>query len=54
MMKALIGETPPPWIGVHSLAVEQSNILAAYGEVWKKNPPKEVLAACAQSGKCDK
>jgi ribose transport system substrate-binding protein len=54
MMKALIGQNPPAWIGVPSLAVTQRNINEAYRTVWKKDPPKEVAAACAQSGKCDK
>jgi ribose transport system substrate-binding protein len=54
LMNALIGKTPPAWIGVPSLAVMQSNINEAYRTVWKKDPPKEVAAACAASGKCDK
>jgi ribose transport system substrate-binding protein len=54
LMNALIGKQPPAWIGVPSLAVTQSNINAAYRTVWKKDPPAEVAAACAESGKCDK
>lgn len=54
MMNALIGKTPAAWIGVPSLAVEQSNINEAYKIVWKKDAPKETAAACADSGKCDK
>ena len=54
MMNALIGKTPPAWIGVPSLAVMQNNINDAYNTVWKKAAPPEVAAACAESGKCDK
>ena len=54
MMNALIGKTPPAWIGVPSLAVMQNNINGAYNTVWKKAAPPEVAAACAESGKCDK
>lgn len=54
LMHALIGKNPPAWIGVPSLAVMQSNVNQAYKTVWKKDAPKEVAAACAESGKCDK
>jgi ribose transport system substrate-binding protein len=54
LMNALIGKTPPAWIGVPSLAVTQSNVNEAYRTVWKKDPPKEAAAACTASGKCDK
>ena len=54
LMNALIGKTPPAWIGVPSLAVMQPNVNEAYRTVWKKDPPKEAVAACAASGKCDK
>lgn len=53
MMQTLIGNEPPAWIGVPSLAVMQSNVNDAYRTVWKKDPPKEVAEACAEAGKCD-
>jgi ribose transport system substrate-binding protein len=46
MMKALIGQTPPAWIGVQSLPVVQSNVLEAYKTVFKKDPPAELANAC--------
>ncbi|WP_223256886.1 substrate-binding domain-containing protein [Arthrobacter globiformis] len=50
MVNALIGKKPPAWVGVKSLAVMQSNLLEAYGEVWKTDPPQEVSDACEQAG----
>jgi ribose transport system substrate-binding protein len=46
MMKALLGKTPPAWVGVQSLPVVQANVLESYKTVFKKDPPKELLAAC--------
>jgi ribose transport system substrate-binding protein len=46
MLKALVGQTPPAWVGVQSLPVVQSNVLASYKTVFKKDPPKELIAAC--------
>jgi ribose transport system substrate-binding protein len=46
MMNALIGKTPPAWIGVQSLPVVQANVLESYKTVFKKDPPKELVAAC--------
>lgn len=46
MMKALIGQTPPAWIGVQSLPVVQSNVLESYKTVFKKDPPPELATAC--------
>jgi ribose transport system substrate-binding protein len=46
MMKALAGKTPPAWVGVQSLAVVQGNVLESYRTVFKKEPPKELVAAC--------
>jgi ribose transport system substrate-binding protein len=46
MMKALIGQTPPAWVGVQSLPVVQANVLESYKTVFKKDPPKELVAAC--------
>ncbi len=46
MMKALLGQTPPAWVGVQSLPVVQANVLESYKTVFKKDPPKELLAAC--------
>src|SRR6476620_3130941 len=39
MMKALIGQTPPAWVGVQSLPVVQSNVLESFKTVFKKDPP---------------
>lgn len=46
MMNALIGKTPPAWIGVQSLPVVQSNVLESFKTVFKKDPPAELLDAC--------
>lgn len=46
MMKALVGKTPPAWVGVQSLPVVQANVLESYRTVFKKAPPKELVAAC--------
>jgi len=46
MMKALIGQTPPAWVGVQSLPVVQSNVLESYKTVFKKDPPAQLLDAC--------
>ena len=46
MMKSLIGETVPAWIGVQSLPVVQSNVLEGYKTVFKKDPPPELTDAC--------
>jgi ribose transport system substrate-binding protein len=49
MMKALIGQTPPAWIGVQSLAVVQSNVLESYKTVFKKDPPAQLADACSKA-----
>ena len=46
IMKALIGETVPAWIGVQSLPVIQSNVLEGYKTVFKKDAPPELAGAC--------
>ena len=46
MMGALIGKTPPAWVGVQSLPVVQSNVLESYKTVFKKDPPAVLLNAC--------
>jgi ribose transport system substrate-binding protein len=46
MMNALIGKTPPAWVGVQSLPVVQSNVLESYKTVFKKDPPAELADAC--------
>ncbi len=46
MMKSLIGQTPPAWVGVQSLPVVQSNVLEGYKTVFKKDPPPELAKAC--------
>lgn len=46
MMKSLIGETVPAWIGVQSLPVVQSSVLEGYKTVFKKDPPPEFADAC--------
>ncbi len=47
MMKALIGETVPAWVGVQSLPVVQGNVLEGYRTVFKKDAPAELADACA-------
>ena len=47
LMNALIGKTPPAWIGVPSLAVIQKNVLQAYEEVYKRPALPETRDACA-------
>ncbi len=46
MMGALIGKTPPAWVGVQSLPVVQANVLEGYKTVFKKDPPPELAGAC--------
>ena len=46
MMGALIGKTPPAWVGVQSLPVVQANVLEGYKTVFKKDPPPELANAC--------
>ena len=46
MMKALVGQVPPAWVGVQSLPVVQSNVLEGYKTVFKKDPPAELTSAC--------
>ncbi len=46
MMKALVGQTPPAWVGVQSLPVVQSTVLEGYKTVFKKDPPTELGNAC--------
>jgi ribose transport system substrate-binding protein len=43
----LIGKTTPAWVGVQSLPVVQSNVLESFKTVFKKDPPAELLSACA-------
>jgi ribose transport system substrate-binding protein len=50
MMKALIGQTPPAWIGVQSLPVVQSTVLESYKTVFKKDPPPQLADACKKAG----
>lgn len=50
MVKALIGEQPPAWIGVQSLAVIQSNVLESYKTVFHKGPPAELTKICRAAG----
>lgn len=49
MMKALLGQTPPAWIGVQSLPVVQSNVLESYKTVFKKDPPPQLADACKKA-----
>lgn len=49
MMKAILGQTPPAWIGVQSLPVVQSNVLEAYKTVFKKDPPAPLADACKKA-----
>ena len=49
MMKALIGQTPPAWVGVQSLPVVQSNVLESFKTVFHKDPPQELIDACASA-----
>jgi len=46
MMKALIGETVPAWVGVQSLPVVQGTVLEGYKTVFKKDAPPELADAC--------
>jgi ribose transport system substrate-binding protein len=45
MMKALIRQTPPARISVHSLTVVQSNVLESYKTVFRKDPPSQLADA---------
>ena len=54
MMKALIGQPTPAWVGVQSLPVVQSNVLESYKTVFHKDPPAELVDACnAAKPKCN-
>lgn len=46
MMKALIGETVPAWVGVQSLPVVQGSVLEGYKTVFNKDPPPELADPC--------
>ena len=46
MMKALVGQTPPAWVGIQSLPVVQSTVIEGYKTVFKKDPPAELANAC--------
>ena len=46
MMKALVRQTPPAWVGVQSLAVIQSNVLKGYKTVFKRDLPPLFADAC--------
>lgn len=50
MMKTLIKEDPPAWIGVKALPVIESNVLEGYKTVWHTDPPKDLANACKASG----
>lgn len=49
MMKSLIGETVPAWIGVPSLAVIQGNLGDGYQQSWKKSLPQAATDACTKA-----
>lgn len=49
MMKAILGQTPPAWIGIQSLPVVQSNVLESYKTVFKKDPPPPLADACKKA-----
>jgi ribose transport system substrate-binding protein len=51
MVNALIGKTPPAWVGVDALPVVQSNVLEAYETVFHQTPPKVLVDACKKAGK---
>jgi len=46
MMKALIGQPTPAWVGVQSLPVVQSNVLESFKTVFHKDQPAELVDAC--------
>ncbi len=52
MMKALIGQTPPAWIGVQSLPVIQSNVLESFETVFHEAPPERLVEICNDTPGC--
>lgn len=53
-LRAIVGKSSPPWVGVQSLAVVPSNVLEAYKTVWKTDPPQELVDACKANPACQK
>jgi ribose transport system substrate-binding protein len=50
MMQALIGNTPPAWVGVEAMPVIRKNVLEAYKELFRENPPANLVEICKNAG----
>jgi ribose transport system substrate-binding protein len=48
----LIGKTVPAWIALPAVAVTPGNLLSSYKDVFKTDPPQELVEACKKSGIC--
>lgn len=48
----LIGKSVPAWIALPAVAVTPSNLLSSYKDVFKADPPQELVEACKKSGIC--
>lgn len=46
------GKTPPAWVALPAFPVTSENLLSAYKEIFKTDPPASVLDACKTSGVC--
>ena len=49
---SLLGKETPAWVGVLSLPVTPDNVMEAYREVFKQDPPQELRDACAANAGC--
>ena len=49
---ALIGNEVPAWVALPAVAVTPGNLLEKYEEIFRTEPPQEVLDACESSGLC--
>lgn len=46
---ALLGKAAPPYVALPALPVTQSNVLAAWAEVYRQPPPAALVAAAAEA-----
>ena len=51
-IQVLLGNQPPPWIVLPAMPVLSSNLTASYKQVFHKDPPAELVAACVGDNGC--
>jgi ribose transport system substrate-binding protein len=52
LVRALVGEKVGPYYTVPAVPALQNNILWAWKQLWKENPPKSLIDACTSSAPC--